>query len=206
MILLSLEPAYTDKETWQERTARMQIIAESIVDASSKATCEEKYDVPDCKKKWIKNRQSLVLLLITKGYWESKFAKNVHEGKCRYNECDAYTINGNRLYRARSPWQIQKTGLVSKEEYIEMNNSTLESTRMSANVAARHLILGMNTCKTILGTMSIYGGVNSCSWDGVKPRVEFYNRLSAKTEEDFRKLANERKLKLELRLASEKKK
>lgn len=205
-ILLSLEPSYSDKETWEERSARMEIVAEAIEDASSKATCEEEYNTPDCKKTWIKGRRSLALLLITKGFWESRFAKNVHEGKCRPYECDAYTTGGNRRHRARSPWQVQRTGLVSKEEYDKMSSSTLESTKMSANVAARYLIMGMNTCKTISGAMSIYGGAKSCTWSGVKPRVDFYNRLSARTEEDFQKLIAERKSNLAARLISEKKK
>jgi hypothetical protein len=206
MILLSLEPSYSDKETWEERSARMEIVAEAIEDASSKATCEEEYNTPDCKKTWIKDRRSLALLLITKGFWESRFAKNVHEGKCRPDECDAYTTGSYRRHRARSPWQVQRTGLVSKEEYNEMSSSTLESTKMSANVAARYLIMGMNNCKTISGSMSIYGGAKSCTWSGVKPRVDFYNRLSARTEEDFQKLIAEKKSKLAARLISEKKK
>lgn len=203
-ILLSLDPSYSDKETWAERTTRMEIIAEAINDASSKATCEEKYNTPDCKKTWKSSRRSLALLLVTKGFWESKFAKNVHEGKCRPFECDAYTINGNRLHRARSPWQVQRTGLVTKEEYDKMNSSTRESTTMSANVAARYLVLGMNSCHTIPGTMSIYGGAKTCTWDGVKPRVEFYNSLDRTQEVDLKKRAENQKLKLEARLAMKK--
>lgn len=203
-ILLSLDPSYSDKETWAERTTRMEIIAEAIDDASSKATCEEKYNTLDCKKKWINNRRSLTLLLITKGFWESKFAKNVHEGKCRPYECDSYTFNGNTFHRARSPWQIQRTGLVMKEEYDKMNSSTRESTVMSANVAVRYLAMGMNSCKTITGTMAIYGGAKSCNWDGVAPRVEFYNRLQKMEEKDIQKRVENQKLKLDARLISNK--
>ena len=204
-ILLSLEPSYSDKETWADRTARMEIIAEAIEDASTKATCEEKYNTPDCKKTWTRGRRSLALLLITKGFWESKFAKNVHEGRCRTYECDSYTVNGNTHHRARSPWQIQRTGLVAKEEYDKMNSSTRESTTMSANVAARYLVMGMNSCKTIPGTMAIYGGAGTCTWDGVKPRVDFYNLLDKMQETDIQKRTQNQKLKLESRLTFSKK-
>lgn len=204
-ILLSLEPSYSDKESWADRTARMEIIAEAIDDASSRATCEEKYNTPDCKKTWTKGRRSLALLLVTKGFWESRFAKNVHEGKCRAYECDSYTSQGHVFHRARSPWQIQRTGLVAKEEYDKMNTSTRESTTMSANVAARYLVMGMNSCQTIPGAMAIYGGAKSCVWDGVKPRVQFYNMLDKMQEVDIQKKIGGQKLKLETRLASDKK-
>ena len=180
------------------------MIATAIDDASSKATCEDKYNTPDCKKEWTRGKRSLAILLITKGFWESKFAKNVHEGKCRPFECDSYTVNGNRIHKARSPWQIQRTGLVSKEEYSKMNSASLESTTISANVATRYLTHGMNSCHTIEGTIAIYGGVNSCKWEGAKPRARFYNDLSKRSETELQTIASKRKEKLEARLANEK--
>ena len=205
-VLLSLQPAYADEETWAQRTDRMRTIAAAIDDASSKATCEDRYNTPDCKKTWSKSKKSLALLLITKGFWESKFAKNVHEGKCRPYECDAYTVNGNRLHRARSPWQVQRTGLVSKEEYAEMNSSSLTSTTMSANVAARYLVLGMNSCKTIQGAIAIYGGAKTCTWKGAQVREAFYNSLSKKGDAQLQSEAAAHKKKLEDRLSKKDKK
>jgi hypothetical protein len=186
-ILLGLQPAYGDNETWQERSERMTIVAHAIDDASSKATCSDKYDVKDCAPTWPQDKRSLAILLITKGYWESKFAKNVHEGKCRPYECDAVkNAKGQTVsHRARSPWQIQRTGLVTKEEYTNMASSSLESTTISANVAVRHLSIGMRKCNTILGAMSVYGGVQSCSWKGVKPREAFYKDLIKKSPEEL---------------------
>ena len=195
MILLSLEPSYSDKETWDERTARMEIIATAIDDASSKATCSDKYNTPGCEKSWPSDKKSIAMLLVTKGFWESKFAKNVHEGKCRLYECDAYKINGNVRHKARSPWQIQRTGLVSKEEYDKMTTSSLESTTMSANVAVRYLSVGMKSCKTIRGAMSIYGGAKVCNWSGVAPREAFYKKISALSDEQIFAAADARKIK-----------
>lgn len=195
MILLSLEPSYSDKETWDERSARMELIATAIDDATSKATCSDKYDVPNCEKVWPKDKKSLGLLLVTKGFWESKFAKNVHDGKCRVYECDAYKVNGKVRHKARSIWQIQKTGLVNKEEYAKMGTSSLESTTVSANVAVRHLVLGMNTCKTISGTIAVYGGAKSCFWKGAAPREAFYKKLSAMSDEQIFAATDARKIK-----------
>ncbi|NBP01860.1 MAG: hypothetical protein EBU90_17325 [Proteobacteria bacterium] len=184
-ILLGLQPAYGDNETWQERTDRMTIVAEAIDDASSRATCSDKYNVEGCVATWPQDKKSLAILLVTKGYWESKFAKNVHEGKCRPYECDSYRKDGHLIHKARSPWQIQRTGLVSKEEYSKMNSSSQESTTVSANVAVRYLSIGMRQCHTIMGAMSIYGGVKSCNWSGVKHRLSFYKKLMEKSPEDL---------------------
>ena len=198
-VLLSLDPSYSDKETWTERTVRMEIIAVAIDDASSRATCSDKYDIPDCKKIWPQSKKNLAILLVTKGFWESRFAKNVHEGKCQPYECDSYRVNGGVRHRARSPWQIQKTGIVTGEEYKKMSFATIESTTMSANVATRYLSVGMKTCNTILGTMAIYGGANSCTWPGVIPREAFYRSLNSKTDAQIFTAADTQKLRLDLK-------
>lgn len=206
-ILLSLEPAYSDKEGWEERTARMETIAQAIDDASSKATCSDRYETSDCKKTWTKDKKSLGLLLVTKGFWESRFAKNVHEGKCRSYECDAFRATDGRVrHLARSPWQIQRTSLVTKEEYLKMKSSTLESTTMSANVATRYLVNGMKSCNTIKGAISIYSGAKTCDWSGATRRNSFYEDLNKKTGPQLIAEAESQRSKLETRLKAEKKK
>lgn len=200
VVLLSLQPSFSDKESWEERTGRMEIVAKAIDDASSKATCMGAYDVAGCERKWPGSKKELALLLVTKGFWESRFAKNVHEGKCREYECDAYTSQGRILHKARSPWQIQRTGLVTKEEYAKMKSSTLEATSMSAEVATRYLAIGMNRCRTIKGAISIYGGVNSCDWKGADNRVKFFKALISKSEEQLMSEQAKQKLELEKRL------
>jgi len=184
-VLLSLQPSYGDGENWEQRQGRMEIIAKAIDDATSKATCTEKYNVPGCEKIWNNDKKSLALLLVTKGYWESKFAKNVHEGKCRKYECDAYTVNGKVAHRARSLWQIQRTTLVNKDEYSKMNSSTFESTKMSAIVASRYLAEGMKKCNTIEGTIAVYGGAKTCTWVGAKQREQFYKMLEKRNSEQL---------------------
>lgn len=203
MVLLSLQPAYSDKETWEERSTRMQIIATAIDDASSKATCSGSYQTDDCKKTWEKSKTSLGLLLVTVGFWESRFSKHVHEGKCKPYECDSYRKNGNVVHRARSPWQIQKTSFVSKEEYSKMLSSTLESTTISANVAVRYLVSGMNRCNSIFGAMSIYATAKTCSWSGARKRLAFYEKLEKKNNEQIIEEFNNQKIKLEKRFKNE---
>jgi hypothetical protein len=195
MLLLSFEPSYSDKETWEQRTARMELIATAIDDAASKATCSDKYEDPKCQKTWLQSKKNIALLLVTKGYWESRFAKNVHEGNCRVDECDSYRVNGKTHHRARSLWQIQKTGLETHEEYAQMNSSSIEATTMSANIAVRHLVLGMNKCRTILGTIALYGGAPSCDWSGAVPREAFYKRISSMSEDQVFTAADARRVK-----------
>lgn len=202
-MLLSLEPSYGDKESWEVRTERMKVVAQAIDDASSKATCSEAYAVPTCEKKWAGSKKELAMLLVTKGYWESRFAKNVHEGKCRAKECDAIVVSGQVRHLARSPWQIQRVeSLVSADEYKLMNSSTVEATKMSANVATRYLSLGFNRCHNIKGTIAAYGGAD-CNWDGANERYKFFKFLSARTEKDLAQDAEKRKVALEARLARE---
>jgi hypothetical protein len=95
------------------------------------------------------------------------------------------SANGAVYHKARSPWQIQKTGLVSQDEYKTMNSSSLESTMTSANVAVRYLSMGMKQCGTFHGAMAIYGGAGSCNWPGVNNRESFYRHLLEKTPEQL---------------------
>ncbi len=200
LMLLSLEPSYGDKESWDARTERMTVIAKAIDDASSKATCSDVYAIASCQKTWKGSKKDLAILLVTKGYWESRFAKNVHEGKCGAKECDAILVNGNIKHKARSPWQIQRTLLVSKDEYSQMNSSTNESTTMSANIATRYLVVGMNTCHTIKGAIAQYGGAG-CNWSGADHRYAFFKSLSSRSQEDLLKRSEKQKAALEKRLA-----
>ena len=194
-ILLSLQPPFADKETWEDRSARMEIVAVAIDDASSKSTCTEKYDTKDCTKIWPGEKKDLALLLVTQGYFESKFAKNVHEGKCKPYECDSYRKNGAVIHRARSLWQIQKTNLVTREEYTKMKSSSQESTTLSANVAVRYLLTGMKSCKTIRGALAVYTGAKSCTWSGIAPREAFYKKISGMSDEQVFAAADAREMK-----------
>jgi len=199
IILLGLPPAYTDNETWDERTERMEVVATAIDNAASKATCQDRYENKECVRTWTGSNKQLALLLITKGWWESKFAKNVHEGKCREFECDAIKVGGNVIHKARTPWQMQQTGFLRRGEWEGMVGSDLRSTAIAAIVAARILGSGLKRCKNIHGAMASYGGVKKCDWRGVDKRYNWFLRLSEKTDEahaesaDFRKKSAQEK-------------
>lgn len=186
LVLMSLKPYYTDKETWEERQARMAIVAAAIDDASSKLTCEDKYKNEDCKREFAGSKRQIALMLVTKGWWESRFAKHVHENQCGPDECDAVKKNGVVFHRARSPWQIQRTGLLVPGEWTSMKGPVETSTVVSAGVAGRILSYGFKRCGTVDGSFGAYAG-GGCGWSGALNRGAFFRRLSAKTEATFKK-------------------
>lgn len=185
-MLLSLVPAYNDKETWEEREARMEIVAQSIDDAVSNQTCTGKYENPLCIKKWPHSKKMLAVLLITKGNFESHFAKNIHSGKCKNFQCDVIRKNGAIYHKARSPWQIQETGFLKPGEWEMMNGDSLAETTVSANVAARILTSGILTCNTVKGAFGHYAGAG-CDWDtqSAKDRTKAFYRLMSRSQESL---------------------
>jgi hypothetical protein len=194
LVLLSLPGAYHDKETWDERVERMTVVADAVDEVASRATCSERYNDPSCEKVWPRSKKELALLLVTKAWWESRFALNVHEGNCRDFECDAYkTRSGRIIHRARTLWQIQMTGLVKRTEWDSMVGTDFESTRMAAWVATRIMSNAMNRCRTIYGTISSYA-LNRCEWSGAGVRYSFWKKLMTKSEDQLRESMQNREL------------
>lgn len=188
VVLLSLSPAHLDEETWKEREARMTTIAYAIDAAASKATCSDKYKSVPCQRTWPGSKKDLALLLVTMGWWESKFAKNVHEGNCRDWECDPHKVGGHIFHRARTPWQIQRTGFLEGDEWHEMMGTGLKATTIAAVVATRVLAHGRKRCSTNLGAMATFGGMETCTWAAVVPRLQWWEKLRAKKDEELKEL------------------
>jgi len=175
-MLLSLPPAYVDRDE-TDRGERMQTIAEAIAHVSDRATCTDPYDDPRCQPIWNGSELDLAALLVTKGWWESRFAKNVHEGKCGPEECDATRLrNGAIVHRARSPWQIQRTSY-SEALWDDMQGSGFEQTRNAAWVAARILSDGKHKCRSNFGALSWYA-VQKCSSQMAKNRLFTFEKLT----------------------------
>lgn len=182
LILLSLVPSYQDTENWQQRTARMTIIAHAIDDAASFQTCTGKYgNDQQCKRTWPYTKKELVMFLITIANEESHFARHIHEGNCKDHQCDpSINAKGEKYFKARSLWQIQKTGFVkSDEEWKRMLGSSQEATTTAAHVAARIIRSGRLSCGTVKGVFSLYAGIGCGNWDSPRARNRFkmYNTL-----------------------------
>lgn len=175
-MLMSLPPAYADRQE-PDREQRMEIIAEAISHATARASCSETYALPECKPIWSKSPYRLGALLVTKGWWESRFAKNVHEGKCLPYECDAKKIGKLVIHMARSPWQLQRTSY-TKGLWHQLEGEDFESTRNAAWVAAKILAKGMDRCHTERGALSWYA-VNRCDWSKAGNRFLTYKKIIA---------------------------
>ena len=182
-ILLSLEPSYRDHETWPQRVERMTMIAEAIDEAAAEATCEAPYAADDCAVKWKGSREELSTLLAVNGWVESKYALNVHEGKCRAWECDSIKgPDGKVVFRARTPWQIHQSTYLQTGEWKGMLGASPEATKVAAKVAARILSDSYNVCHTIPGALARYGGA-ACTWKGVAYRYKVWQQVTRKTSD-----------------------
>lgn len=169
-LLVSLPPAYADRysETEDAREVRMDAIARAVHDATSKATCTGRFATDTCEALWSGRPEHLAMLLVTKGWWESRYALNVHEGNCKPWECDAG--------KARTPWQLQHTSF-SAPDWDDMVGVDFESTRRAAWSAAKVLAVGMRRCHSFHGALSWYASTR-CSWSGAANRMVTYKRLT----------------------------
>ncbi len=180
-LLLSLQ-APLDGEAPEARASRLQTVATAITDATEESTCTGEFATPECKPDWTLSPLELSVLLAVNGYAESLFAKNVHEGKCKKYECDPYSHGGKVYHRARTPWQIQRSGLLTDKEWKTMVGTDYYATLTAARVAARILSRSYRSCHTIRGSMSLYGGVQNCNWSGVSKRHGMYKKLLEKAK------------------------
>lgn len=186
LVLLSLPPKYGDGETVDQRVRRMQVAASAVDAVTERATCSGLYKTESCKRLWIGSKKDLALLLITKAWWESRFARNVHEGNCAKWECDATKLrNGQIVHRARSVWQLQKTGLMTDAEWKEMEGAGYHATRTAAWAAARVLSRGRNRCGSNYGALSFYAR-NTCEWQGAHLRIVYFQKLKKKSDDALR--------------------
>lgn len=174
-VLMTLPPWYQDakKEEPSARAARMEVIAYGIATAVGRATCRVVKD-PKCKPVWLRSEEELGLLLVMKGWWESRFALHIHQDKCRVKigECDAG--------RAKSPWQLQMSLSLPSKDWSRIGGVDKTSTMLAASAAAVVLVRSYGRCKTLEGAISLYATGKSCKWSKAKDRLLYFRRLQAK--------------------------
>ncbi|MFA5053094.1 MAG: hypothetical protein WC565_03485 [Parcubacteria group bacterium] len=176
-MLLALPPAHADLDE-QNRSERVEVIASAISQATQRACCSGAYASEECSRLWAGSESSLAALIVTKGWWESRFALNVHLGECKPWECDAVKLsNGSVMHLARTPWQFQRTAF-SAPLWTDMVGTGIEPTRNAAWVAARILSHGMKSCKSIEGTIAWYA-TGRCQWSKARDRYATYRKLTS---------------------------
>lgn len=167
VLMMALPTHYLDTETPDERQQRMGVIAAAIVTASDYALCHGKFAGDEnCEAIWTGTQDELVVLLLTKAFWESRLAQNVHAGKCRDWQCDPWkSKNGTIVHRARTIWQLQRTRIVTAE-WDWMLGTDRRSTTYAAWAATKVLSRGKRACSTTNGTIRWYatGRCDSNVW------------------------------------------
>lgn len=181
-VLDKLPTHYLDTETPEERKVRLNTIAVSIEKAASRAVCETPFastKYRTCTPIFNGTKDEMVVLLVTIGFWESRFAQNIHEGKCRDWQCDPVVYKDTygrpikTIHKAHTNWQLQYNPSISDEWKI-MIGTNQSSTDAAAWASAKMLSRGYNSCGTVWGSISKYAGVRHCKWTKGKKRVDFY--------------------------------
>jgi hypothetical protein len=174
-MLQSLPPWYEDVSE-EGRDQRLAIVAAAEaagVAAAGQRVCDDSSRW--CSPVWGQDPVVLIAGVTAEGWWETKFAKHVHEGACRAWECDAWKRkDGTVLHRARNVWQVQGWAA----GWNQMLGATPEATTTAAVAAARLLAVGWNSCGgNHLGAVTRYAGLGGCSWKGGQGRVKTWLEL-----------------------------
>lgn len=127
-MLVATQPFHQDKEAPEQRSVRMAVIASSITQATEEATCTGTFAVSDCKPKFKGKSDEIAMGLFTIAKFESRFAKHIHEDKCKPWECDAG--------EAKSLFQVHVTKTVPREVWERLGGTSPEATLQSARAAA----------------------------------------------------------------------
>lgn len=174
-VLADLPPWHEDREEDAEyRAWRLGNAAHGIAQAVDLATCEGLWKGDEeCTPAWPQDRRlELAALLVGIGWYESRYAAHVHEGRCRPEECDGG--------RARSPWQIQSSPMVPREEWQRMLGAEREPTVVASRAAARILAVFLDRCGTVEGSVAAYATGGRCTWSRAAERVLYARRVEGK--------------------------
>ncbi len=177
VVLLGLRPCELDRETPEDRRARLEVVSQSVEYAAARATCSGAFaEWVECQPIWRRSRSELTALLVTVAYEESKLALHVHAGRCRDHECDAISSGGSIVHRARSLWQVHYSPAF-REEWENIPGTTLWQTSDAAWAATRVLAMGERRCGTVLGSLAGYLGLPNCRGEPALRRLVMAERI-----------------------------
>jgi len=202
-LLLALQPNQYDTETKEEREARMEVVAHSIVTAVNEQTCSAEFDTPECKPSWGSEKDLAIALLVQGEFESGNFAQNVHAGNCRPLQCDShYVRDPNNLtrflrdaegkkvrdFRARNVWQNQARGGGEDRVMWEASlGNSLAATTASARLAASYL--GRRRCGGDIGKMYQSMDGRGCrAGDRGNRREREYRKMSVEWEKAAQRL------------------
>lgn len=152
---------------------RIDSTSEAIVIGAENNLCKEgqKTETPRIDSAcWPGEHERLSWMLYTLAEFESGFAKNIHEGKCRTSECDpVFKIlpDGTEVFvrhKARTLWQMHKSNFMTKDDWTNMVGTGFEPTMLASTIAGKELSYFKHICGTDRGALSIYATGKTCSW------------------------------------------
>lgn len=179
-VACSLPPAYVPPasplyEVPEARQERLTMLGGAIAAAAHRARCAPPWDEIDtpCRRRWPGSAVELSAVLLGLAYLESGLAWHVHAGQCRteQGECDAG--------RARSPWQLQRTGHVWRH-WDELEGVGEWSTFRAAWGATLVVSSARRFCSRhapeqpwIDATVAAYARGYTCTWSRSPRRAQF---------------------------------
>ena len=170
-------PMEHSKETKEQRLTRLRPVANAIHGAAERATCS---GIAECTPHWPGTANQAIAALISAGWWESRFAQHVIDGKCRPYECDPIKLaNGTIFHKAAGAWQQQVAGPILYAEWKTLPGNP----EAQAWAAVRVLASSKRACKTTNGMFSMYATGRWCGWKHSAARVRTYQRILGKLSE-----------------------
>jgi hypothetical protein len=120
-------------------------------------------------------------LLVTQGWWESKFIRRIGAGRCKSFECDALVLRDGRVFhRSRHYWQLQTSSFVPPYTWNELVGTEYEPTTLAAHSASVVLGQGLKRCGNVSGAIAFYAGVAKCAWSGVPTRLATFRHVKSR--------------------------
>ncbi len=180
-LLESFVPWYEDlKEDPHARKARLRTIARAQLYAAQEATCTGHAKGSKCKRKFGGSAHQLIALLLTAGWWETRFSRRVHAGECRKDECDGG--------RARSVYQVQLNGVVPRELWENAEGLDWDSTLAATRAATFSFSAAWRACRKRHGVRGVWGAYGRGFCGGqyqVLQRTRWYQRQLQNLERLF---------------------
>jgi len=164
-LLLTFQPWWQDYyEPAESRATRLQKIAHAQM-IVGETVSRRKGAFPGTDKQ-------LVALLMTAGWWETRYNSRIHAGNCYEDECDGG--------RARGVYQVQKNGVYPDEYWEKSEGDGWEPTYYATLSAALSFTHAWKVCHErygIKGVWAAYGrGTCTSTFPGHISRVRWYRK------------------------------
>lgn len=173
LLLLSFKPWYQDiDEPKEARIERFDVVARAQVEVGAQLTCSGAFESEGCARAFPGTQGELIALLMTAGWWESRYNRRIHAGECASDECDGGA--------SRSVYQVQNNGTYPEELWENSVGLDYESTLNATRAAALSFSAAWRVCHKKHGTKGVwaaYGrGHCTASFPGQISRNRWYQR------------------------------